>query len=59
MTVGEFLKVCNRIELMLQDEETEIGYMSREGVEKYFLDHKVKEISFDKDEEQFLITICG
>ena len=59
MTVGEFLKVCNRIEFMLQDEEAEIGYMSREGVEKYFFDRKIKEISFDKDGEQFLITICG
>lgn len=59
MTVGEFFKVCNRIEFMLQDEETEIGYMSREGVEKYFSDCEVKEISFNKDEERFLITICG
>ena len=59
MTVSEFLRVCNRIEFMLQDEENEIGYMSREGIEKYFFDRRVKEISFNKDEEQFLIIICG
>lgn len=58
MTVGEFLKVCNRIKFMLQDKETEIGCINREGLEKYFFDHKVKEISYHKHEDRFLITIA-
>ena len=57
MTIGDFLEVCDFNQFMLQDESCEIGYMSREGVEKYFKHEKLKKLFFDEDEKMFLLTI--
>lgn len=58
MTVGEFLKVCYEDKFMLQDEVYDIGYMSKDGLEKYFSNYEIQKFWLDQDQHEICILLA-
>lgn len=58
MTVGEFLKICCEDEFMVQDSDYDIGYMSKDGLEKYFSNYQIQNFWLGQDQHEICILLA-
>lgn len=58
MTVGEFLKICCENEFAVQDGNRNIGCITRNGLEKYFLNYKIQNFWLNTNEHKICILLA-